>query len=120
MSHISNVKIVQSKDGCLKHDIFIDGKQINNVADLQTLFMPNSVPEVYITINSFAEFEGIASPKIVLDTESIRDCIRAIRFELDTDDKFYNNLAHLIASKLDGDINKAKEIVDVIAGELDW
>ena len=120
MSHISNVKIVQSKDGSLKHDIFIDGKQINNVADLQTLFMPNSVPEVYITINSFAEFEGIASPKIVLDTESIRDCIRAIRFELNTNDEFYNNLADLIASELNGDMTKARDVVKTIAEEWEW
>ena len=120
MSHISNVKIVQSKDGSLKHDVFVDGKQINNVVDLQTLFMPSSVPEVYITINSFAEFEGIASPKIVLDTESIRDCIRAIRFELDTNDEFYNNLADLIAPKLDGDMDKSREIVEIIAEEWEW
>ena len=118
MSHISNVKIVQSKDGSLRHDVFVNGEPLKNVKSIQTFFDTDSIPSVDITLNSFSEFNGDALTSIWLETESINDCVAAVKFELFKNSKLADNLAEIIAGKIDGDMDKAREIVEEVT--LEW
>lgn len=119
MSIFSKVAVWQLEDGSPRFLTVVNGKEVKNVKAIDISMSADETPRAKITLNAFPEFSGDAITEFWLETESVRECIRAVRFELMVNNNFADNLAHLIASKLDGDMTKAREIVDVIAEDLE-
>lgn len=120
MSIFSKVEVWQLENGSPHFLTTVNGKEVKNVKAIDISMSADETPRAKITLNALPEFSGDAITEFWLETESVHECIRAVRFELMTNENFANNLAHLIALKLDGDMSKAKEIVDLIEGEWDW
>lgn len=120
MSIFSKVEVWQLKDGSPHFLTTVNGKEVKNVKSIDISVSANEIPRAKITLNALPEFSGDAIAEFWLEYESVIECVMAIRFELMVNENFANNTAHLIASKLDGDMDKAKEIVDLLSGEWDW
>lgn len=120
MSIFSKVEVRQLGDTINHFSVTVNGKEVENVKAVNISLGVDEVPEARITLSALPEFSGNAITEFWLEYESVTECLRAVRFELMTNENFANNLAHLIALKLDGDMSKAKEIVDLIEGEWDW
>lgn len=120
MSIFSKVEVWQLENGSPRFLTTVNGKEVKNVKAIDISMSDDETPRASITLNALPEFSGDAETEFWLDTENIRDCIRAIRFELNTNDEFYNNLADLIASELNGDMTKARGVVKTIVEEWEW
>ena len=120
MSIFSKVEVRQLGDTINHFSVTVNGKRVDNVKSVDISVRTDEIPEAKITLNALPEFSGNAIAEFWIETESVHECIRAVRFELMTNENFANKTARLIASKINWDMDKAKEIVDLLSGELDW
>ena len=118
---VGNVKILHS--GNTYYEIFVNGRKIDRVREINFHAEPCAIPEVDITLAAGCDFDGIADVGIVLNPETIEECIRGLRFALMTDDDLYQGFVSSICSALnDADnytSNKklSRQILDRIIGE---
>ena len=117
---LSKVEVRQLEDTINHLSVAVNGKEVDNAKSVDISVRTDEIPEAKITLNAFPEFSGDAIAEFWLEPESIRECIKAVRFELMVNEDLAHSLAGLIASPLDGDMGKAREIVDLIAEEWEW
>lgn len=117
MSIFSKVEVWQLENGSPHFLTTVNGKEVKNVKAIDISMSADETPRAKITLNALPEFSGDAITEFWLETESVHECIRAVRFELMVNENLAYSLASLIASHLDGDMGKAREIVALIAEE---
>ena len=120
MSIFSKVEVQQLGDTINHFSATVNGKEVENVKAIDISVGVDETPRARITLNALSEFSGDAETEFWLEPENIRECIKAICFELMMNEDLTRSLVSLIASPLDGDMGKAREIVETIAEEWEW
>ena len=119
MSIFSKVEVRQLGDTINHFSVTVNGKRVDNVKSVDISVRTDEIPRGRITLNALPKFSGDAITEFWLEPESVSECIKAICFELKMNEDFASNMADLIAPKLNGDMDKAREIVETIAEDLE-
>ena len=114
MSQLSHVRVEQDANSIQAHRVYVDGEEIRNVRAVNIDISPMAIPEVNITLASAPVFDGNSVIKLRLESDSIEECITAIRFEMLVNESFRDRLSFIINDVI-GDMDKADRVVEEIA-----
>lgn len=123
MSVLSRVKITQGETFS-QHHIYVDGREIKNVHNVEINISPDTIPETVITLNSLPEFEGDSAVSYELVLETLGDACKVIKLACDIDrdiregfEASINSALVLLARNNVQKEEQAKYILDWILGD---
>lgn len=100
---LSHVKIEQDKEYKHVHRVFIDGKQIENIAHLDFQIDPCEIPSVTLNIErmSGVNFEGQAEVNFLKDPFSAQNACKVLREEIMKPSDLYDGFISSIQTAIE-------------------
>ena len=83
------------------HQVFVDGTEIKNVRSMTFDVEPDAIPEANIEVVGRLDYNGLAEIGLMLDPESVKECILGLRFAIQMDEDLRNGFVASIKSALD-------------------
>lgn len=122
MSALARVKFEPDGDNAITGKVYVNGRHIENVKEINYKVSAMSIPEVTLTLNGNYESEQLVALDVEVPSESETEVMKGLRFFLTVDDVLREHLADRIKEALiDGreleSDKQAEMILDYMAEE---